>query len=43
MMSLEGIDYAQELVGPIFYGEPVGRIVRQVNSENEEGLTYIPK
>lgn len=31
----------QELVGQYFYGEPVGRIVRQVNSENEEGLTYI--
>jgi mono/diheme cytochrome c family protein/glucose/arabinose dehydrogenase len=31
----------QELVGQYFYGEPVGRIVRQVNSENVEGLTYI--
>jgi mono/diheme cytochrome c family protein len=31
----------QELIGQYFYGEPVGRIVRQVNTENEEGLTYI--
>lgn len=31
----------KELVGQYFYGEPVGRIVRQVNSENVEGLTYI--
>ncbi|MBB6328414.1 mono/diheme cytochrome c family protein/glucose/arabinose dehydrogenase [Algoriphagus iocasae] len=31
----------KELVGQYFYGEPVGRIVRQVNTENEEGLTYI--
>lgn len=31
----------QELLGQYFYGEPVGRIVRQVRSENVEGLTYI--
>lgn len=31
----------KELVGEYFYGEPVGRIVRQVYSEKEEGLTYI--
>ncbi|WP_236032891.1 DUF7133 domain-containing protein [Algoriphagus pacificus] len=31
----------KELVNQYFYGEPVGRIVRQVNSENVEGLTYI--
>lgn len=31
----------KELVGEYFYGEPVGRIVRQVSSQKEEGLTYI--
>jgi mono/diheme cytochrome c family protein/glucose/arabinose dehydrogenase len=31
----------RELVGQYFYGEPVGRIIRQVRSEKEEGLTYI--
>jgi len=31
----------QELIGQYFYGEPVGRIVRQVTTENDEGLTYI--
>ncbi|WP_114752493.1 DUF7133 domain-containing protein [Pleomorphovibrio marinus] len=31
----------RELVGQYFYGEPVARIVRQVRSEKEEGLTYI--
>jgi len=31
----------EELIGQYFYGEPVGRIIRQVKSEKEEGLTYI--
>jgi len=31
----------EELLGQYFYGEPVGRIIRQVKSEKEEGLTYI--
>jgi mono/diheme cytochrome c family protein/glucose/arabinose dehydrogenase len=31
----------KELIGQYFYGEPVGRIIRQVKSEKEEGLTYI--
>ncbi|WP_373497653.1 discoidin domain-containing protein [Aquiflexum sp.] len=31
----------QNLVNQYFYGEPVGRIVRQVSSRKEEGLTYI--
>lgn len=31
----------KELIGQYFYGEPVGRIVRQVRSEKEEGLTYL--
>jgi len=31
----------KELIGQYFYGEPVGRIVRQVKSEKEEGLTYL--
>lgn len=31
----------KELIGQYFYGEPVARIVRQVYSENEEGLTYV--
>src|SRR5690606_27965568 len=31
----------KELVGEYFYGEPVGRIVRQVTSQKEEGLTYV--
>jgi mono/diheme cytochrome c family protein len=31
----------KELIGEYFYGEPVGRIVRQVSSKKEEGLTYI--
>jgi len=31
----------QELIGQYFYGEPVGRIVRQVTAENIDGLTYI--
>lgn len=31
----------KELVGEYFYGEPVARIIRQVTSEKEEGLTYI--
>ncbi|HSF54303.1 MAG TPA: discoidin domain-containing protein, partial [Algoriphagus sp.] len=30
-----------ELIGQYFYGEPVGRIIRQVKSTKEEGLTYI--
>jgi mono/diheme cytochrome c family protein/glucose/arabinose dehydrogenase len=30
-----------ELKGQYFYGEPVGRIVRQVRSTKDEGLTYI--
>jgi mono/diheme cytochrome c family protein/glucose/arabinose dehydrogenase len=30
-----------ELVNQYFYGEPVGRIVRQVRSDKTEGLTYI--
>lgn len=31
----------KELVNQYFYGEPVGRIVRQVRSEKVDGLTYI--
>ncbi|MCE7058169.1 discoidin domain-containing protein [Algoriphagus sp. AGSA1] len=31
----------KEIQNQYFYGEPVGRIVRQVNSEKIEGLTYI--
>ena len=31
----------KELVGEYFYGEPVGRIIRQVTSQKEEGLTYV--
>ncbi len=31
----------KELIGQYFYGEPVGRIIRQVKSKKEEGLTYI--
>ncbi|WP_026968449.1 DUF7133 domain-containing protein [Algoriphagus terrigena] len=31
----------KELIGQYFYGEPVGRIVRQVKSTKEEGLTYL--
>lgn len=31
----------KELIGQYFYGEPVGRIIRQVKSEKEEGLTYL--
>ncbi|MBD3626989.1 discoidin domain-containing protein [Cyclobacterium sp.] len=31
----------KELVNQYFYGEPVGRIVRQVRSDKSEGLTYI--
>ncbi|SFT48677.1 Glucose/arabinose dehydrogenase, beta-propeller fold [Algoriphagus locisalis] len=31
----------QELQNKYFYGEPVGRIVRQVNTEKIEGLSYI--
>ncbi|GAA0877293.1 hypothetical protein GCM10009119_02610 [Algoriphagus jejuensis] len=31
----------KELIGQYFYGEPVGRIIRQVKSTKEEGLTYI--
>lgn len=31
----------KELIGQYFYGEPVGRIVRQVKSEKEAGLTYL--
>ncbi|MBN7809660.1 discoidin domain-containing protein [Algoriphagus sp. H41] len=31
----------KELIGQYFYGEPVGRIVRQVRSDKKEGLTYI--
>ncbi len=31
----------KELVNQYFYGEPVGRIVRQVRSDKTEGLTYI--
>jgi mono/diheme cytochrome c family protein/glucose/arabinose dehydrogenase len=30
-----------ELNGQYFYGEPVGRIVRQVKSTKDEGLTYL--
>lgn len=30
-----------DLIGQYFYGEPVGRIIRQVKSEKVEGLTYI--
>jgi mono/diheme cytochrome c family protein len=31
----------KELVNQYFYGEPVGRIVRQVRSDKKEGLTFI--
>jgi len=31
----------EELVGQYFYGESLGRIIRQVKSEKEEGLTYL--
>ncbi|WP_209328728.1 DUF7133 domain-containing protein [Lunatimonas salinarum] len=31
----------KELVNQYFYGEPVGRIIRQVRSDKKEGLTYI--
>ena len=31
----------KELLNQYFYGEPVGRMVRQVRSEKKEGLTYI--
>lgn len=31
----------QELIGQYFYGEPVGRIIRQVKSTKVEGLTYL--
>lgn len=31
----------KELVGEYFYGEPVARIIRQVTSQKEEGLTYV--
>lgn len=31
----------KDLVGDYFYGEPVGRIVRRIASENVEGLTYL--
>ena len=31
----------KEIQNKYFYGEPVGRIVRQVDSEKTEGLTYI--
>jgi mono/diheme cytochrome c family protein/glucose/arabinose dehydrogenase len=31
----------EDLIGQYFYGEPVGRIIRQVKSEKTEGLTYI--
>ncbi|GAA5221608.1 hypothetical protein GCM10025777_22380 [Membranihabitans marinus] len=31
----------EDLVGEYIYGEPVGRIVRRVHTELEEGLTYI--
>ena len=30
-----------ELKGQYFYGEPVGRIIRQVKTTKEEGLTYL--
>ncbi|WP_339758357.1 DUF7133 domain-containing protein [Algoriphagus aquimarinus] len=31
----------KEIQNKYFYGEPVGRIVRQVNTEKSEGLSYI--
>lgn len=31
----------KELVNQYFYGEPVGRIIRQVRSDKKDGLTYI--
>ncbi|EON78233.1 electron transport protein [Lunatimonas lonarensis] len=31
----------KELVNQYFYGEPVGRIIRQVRSDKKEGLTYV--
>ena len=31
----------KELIGQYFYGEPVGRIIRQVKTTKEEGLTYL--
>ena len=31
----------KDLIGDYLYGEPVGRIVRRVVSENVEGLTYL--
>lgn len=31
----------KDVIGQYFYGEPVGRIIRQVKSTKEEGLTYI--
>jgi len=31
----------KELINQYFYGEPVGRIVRQVRSDKKDGLTYV--
>ncbi len=37
----KGTNWPKEMVGQYFYGEPVARIVRQINPELKEGLTTI--